>query len=409
MMTMYPISPKPYRLKNKIQNYEWGTKNENAFIPELLGINAEKDVPYAELWIGAHPKSPSEIEIEGKWVSLHEVISDSPELILGKSVYRKFGTQLPFLLKVLSAAKALSIQLHPNKEQAERLHKKDPKNYPDQNHKPEIAVALDRLQALAGFLHVSVIRQNLTTHPEISEFAGEESVQEVLSANSKKKAEESVKNLYSAIMNQAENTERLTAVIPKMVNRLSLLDSRSEADVQFISQFRLFGSDVGLFSFYFFNLLDLKPGQAIFTDAGIPHAYIGGNIIECMANSDNVVRAGLTPKFKDVSTLLDILVYTFSPFEIINEQQQMNQFVYKTTSPEFEVTGYKKELSFSLEMSSNNKPVIGLIIQGELSVSWLGQSVTFSKGESFLIPACSENFSFHSPSAVSFYTVTVPE
>ena len=406
---MYPILAKPYKLKNKIQNYEWGTKNEQAFIPKMLGIRAEKDVPYAELWIGSHPKSPSEIEINGHWISLHDAIKHSPELILGKSVYQKFGPQLPFLLKVLSAAKALSIQLHPNKKQAEELHRKDSKNYPDNNHKPEIAITLDHLQALAGFLLITDIRKNLTLHPEIAAFAGKESVDAVLSAENEKSAEESVKKLYSAIMNQAENTERLTTVIPKMVERLSLSGSHSEADLQFLNQYRLFGSDVGLFSFYFFNLLDLKPGQAIFTDAGIPHAYIGGNIIECMANSDNVVRAGLTPKFKDVSTLLDILVYTFSPFDILNKNQQMDQFVYKTTSPELEVTGYNKKATFSVAMSSQNKPFIGLITDGGLSVSWLGESVRFEKGESFLIPACLEKFTIHSESQVSFYTVTVPE
>ena len=140
-MTVKSIQPQPYKLFNKVQNYDWGTKNEDAFIPKFLGVKPEKDLPYGELWIGAHPKAPSEIEIEGIKYSLNWVIDNFPEEVLGKDVANIFGGKLPFLLKVLSAAQALSIQLHPNKKQAEILHAKDPINYPDDNHKPEIAIA----------------------------------------------------------------------------------------------------------------------------------------------------------------------------------------------------------------------------------------------------------------------------
>lgn len=91
------ITAKPYRLIPKIQNYDWGTKNKNAFIPKLLGIKAEQNVPYAELWIGAHPKSPSEIIIENSKYELNKIIEEFPIEILGKEISKKFKKKLPFL------------------------------------------------------------------------------------------------------------------------------------------------------------------------------------------------------------------------------------------------------------------------------------------------------------------------
>ena len=148
MTSMYR---RPFKLISKIQYYDWGTKNAAAFIPSFLGIPAEKDRPYAELWIGAHPTAPSEILLNGQPVPLDKAIESAPREILGEDVARRFGGKLPFLLKVLSAGAPLSIQTHPNKEQAHRLHAKDPAHYPDDNHKPEIAIALDGLTAIAGF------------------------------------------------------------------------------------------------------------------------------------------------------------------------------------------------------------------------------------------------------------------
>jgi mannose-6-phosphate isomerase len=137
-------------MQNPIQNYDWGTRNKEAYIPQLLGIDAKPDTPYGELWLGAHPKAPSMVWVDGELTPLDQWISAHPIEVLGKAVARKFNGQLPFLLKVLSAGEALSIQAHPNKAQAKILHATDPLHYPDDNHKPEIAIALDSLTALVG-------------------------------------------------------------------------------------------------------------------------------------------------------------------------------------------------------------------------------------------------------------------
>ena len=143
MSELTQITARPYRLHNQIQHYAWGTRDNDAFIPHLLQFDPEPGVPYAELWIGTHPKAPSQVELpDGSMMLLHDWIAQEPRAALGKAVHARFGG-LPFLFKVLSAAQSLSIQAHPNKAQAETLHEQDPAHYPDDNHKPEIAIALD--------------------------------------------------------------------------------------------------------------------------------------------------------------------------------------------------------------------------------------------------------------------------
>ncbi len=402
----------PYKLYNKIQNYDWGTKNEDAFIPKFLGIEAEPDVPYGELWIGAHPKASSEIELNGRRITLAEAIRRFPKELLGSYVIEKFNGQFPFLLKVLSSARALSIQLHPNKEQAERLHSKDPKNYPDDNHKPEIAIAVDLLTAVAGFKPVDKIIRAVSELPELILLVGKEAVTNILSAQVQTEKEIKIKELYSAIMKSSSDEKKLSACITGIADRLSGKSVPSEGESQFLIQHKLYGNDVGLLSFFFFNMVHLKPNQAIFTDAGIPHAYIRGNIIECMANSDNVVRAGLTNKFKDVETLLEIVRYDFSEYGVLNSAAAKDEVVFKTSAREFQISMFEKAKGFTKEETGNNKPVVYLVEHGEIEISWKDSGeekiLNFAKGESFLIPAELHGFKIKTKSNTKFYVVNVP-
>lgn len=412
MLKLERLYAKPYKLINKIQNYEWGTKNENAFIPNLLGIQAVPDLPYAELWIGAHPKASSEIEIDGKSYPLDKVIEQFPVEVLGQYAAEKFGNKLPFLLKVLSAARALSIQTHPNKEQAKKLHAADPVNYPDDNHKPEIAIALDSLTAIAGFRPVDEIIANLKKYPGLQEFASKEFIERIFAIKDKFELSINLNMLYSKVMSYCLDTEKLSGVIDSIIKQLSGKNDLSLEEQQFLKQHELYGTDIGLISFFFFNIIQLKPGQAIYTGAGTPHAYIEGNIIECMANSDNVVRAGLTNKFKDVDTLLEILDYTFAEFEIINKEQKTDGINYITKAEEFEVTAYQKESEYSRDFSNINKPLLILLTEGSLNIKWVEEgkecSVSFSKGESFLIPAMLHEYTLSCDKATKYFLVKIP-
>lgn len=388
------IEAKTYKLINKIQHYDWGMRNENAFIPNMLGIKAEENIPYAELWIGAHPKSPSEILINENKYLLNEIIEKYPAEILGKETANKFNNKLPFLLKVLSAEKALSIQTHPNKEQAEKLHQIDNVNYPDDNHKPEIAIAIDSFNAVAGFRPADEIVENLKLNPELKLIAGEELINKILNAKEETKLKEFLKELYSSLMKKENDKEILNKVIEKIIERLSNKKKLTQVEELFLKQYRNFGADVGLLSFLFFNIINLKPGQAIFSEAGVPHAYIDGNIIECMANSDNVVRAGLTNKFKDVKTLLNIIRYDFEKYKIINEDEKNDEMIYKTSADEFEVILNEKKKDFAKKYITENKPLIILVLEGLLKIKndKNGFFENYNKGESFLIPALVEEF-----------------
>ena len=410
---MSQFLPRPYKLFNKIQHYDWGTKNKNAFIPKFLNIEIQKDVPYAELWIGAHPRASSEIEIDGKKIALNEIIRRHNLECLGKYVSKKFGGNFPFLLKVLSAANALSIQTHPNKLQAEKLHKLDPLNYPDDNHKPEIAVALDSSIAIAGFRPVKEIQHNLNLFPELENFNDKELIDTIKKTENIKAAEKYIRDLYSSIMLKAGDQENLSKCIELIINRLNKKDPLTSEESQFLEQYRLFGADVGLFSFFFFNIIQLKPWQAIFTGAGVPHAYIKGNIVECMANSDNVVRAGLTNKFKDVKTLLDIIRYDFSNFNIINIEQKEDEITFKTKAEEFEISLYQKQGGFQKKIKNEDKPAVCLIIEGTIEINWEYENnihkQTFSKGESFFIPACLNEYELRIINPANYIIVNIPD
>ena len=402
---MKQFYPQPYKLYNKIQHYNWGTKNENAFIPNLLGLKPEYNLPYAELWIGTHPKAPSEIEVAGERISLDKVVEKYPLECLGKSVCDRFNKKFPFLLKVLSAAHALSIQTHPNKEQAEKLHRVDPRNYPDDNHKPEIAIAIDSLTAIAGFKPVNQIRTNIEKLIELNDFVGDELVAKTLKAEDEIDAAEFIRVLYASIMEKCKDEVKLAKCIESIYERLSGKPNLSKEEEQFLEQKKIYGADVGLLSFFFFNIIELKKAQAIFMDAGIPHAYISGNIIECMANSDNVVRAGLTNKFKDVDTLLEIIKYDFEELKIINKDQQFDEFVYETTAKEFELTWFEKTKAFSEIVKTKDKLSVYLITSGTLQID----SKYFSSGDAVLIPASLKKLSISSDSFVQFFVAGIPD
>lgn len=394
---------KPYKLFNQIQNYAWGTKNDEAFIPSLLGITPEKDKPYAELWIGAHPKASSKIKINNELISLGEFIFEFPNEILGKRIAAKFINKLPFLLKILSANQALSIQAHPDKKLAEILHQKDPEHYPDSNHKPEIAIAIDELTAITGFRHFEEIKSELAENPELYELMNFELVDKLQNRDGGK-PEQLLREIYSHLCGVPE--QKLIIVINQLLARIQKKTEKSEREYQFLEQYNLYGYDVGLLSFFIFNLVELKSDEAIFTGAGIPHAYIKGNIIECMANSDNVVRAGLTPKFKDLNTLLEMIDYKMEKIPVI-KNKEAEEFKYKTEAEEFEITIFQSD-SISREFQNNEIKIL-LLLEGKMEIIFNNEVLKFEKGESVLIPATLNNYKLISETKVKIVQAAVPE
>jgi mannose-6-phosphate isomerase len=249
--------------------------------------------------------------------------------------------------------------------------------------------------------------------PELSDFTGKKVIDAVLNETDTVRLENSIKALYAIIMEKAGETEALTACIKRIYERLIGKSVVTREEELFLRQHALFGADIGLFSFFFFNVLELKNGQAIYTEAGVPHAYIKGNIIECMASSDNVVRAGLTPKFKDVKTLLDIITYGFSKYEVMNSGMNPDVAVYKTPAAEFEISHFEFSAGMGRTVNSFDKPGICLVDRGKISVSWesdgLLETQSYRKGESFFIPACLAEYTVFSHGSASFFSVEIPD
>ncbi|MBU1100808.1 MAG: mannose-6-phosphate isomerase, class I [Bacteroidetes bacterium] len=403
---MKELLTKPIKLYNTIQHYEWGTINEEAFITDLLGIMPEKDKPYAELWIGAHQKSPSLFEYNGRLIDLNFLIDEFPEEILGYKVAEMFNNKLPFLLKVLSARKALSIQTHPNKEQARQLHKESPENYPDENHKPEIAVALDRLYALVGIKPVSEIKKVFESFTFLSDYFLPKTLSEMFQSEDVDK-ERLVKNFMSELL-QIEKSGKISEVLKLIEESLTARQHLSIDEELFLKNKKQFLDDVGLLAFLFFNFVSVDEGEGFYTDAGIPHAYLQGNIVECMANSDNVVRAGLTPKFKDVKTLLNILRYSNDQPTVIPSNSSVHRYI--TDAKEFELIRFSLQADDRINYPVNNRICVFIIIEGEieLEIDFDGNKYQFHKGESFMIPAINKNLLCLSLSSATLFMATVP-
>lgn len=400
---------RPLRLGNTVQNYEWGTRGPQAYIPRFLDIDVDENVPYAELWVGAHPKSPSTVFMNGDIKPLHQIIAANPDDMVGKMSLDQFGPKLPFLLKILSAGETLSIQAHPNKSQAENLHRNDPEHYPDDNHKPEIAIALDSLRALVGFKSWPELLETFSQLTALTNFIGSSQVEQLKNTNQdddeNKKA--TLKETFRLLIQKAENTSTLQQVLDLIDQQLQTRKRNKNEELFLEMRQKHKGPDVGLLSLLLYNIIELDEGQAVYLDAGIPHAYLKGNIIECMANSDNVVRAGLTPKFVDTETLVDILTYETGTPEIIHPDRNALSFNYPVPAPDFSITRHHLNRKEEVTCLTHGNPHLLLCLDGEGQLDQGEFSSIFQKSSSFFIPAAIKSFQLSSNTGTTVFQVSI--
>ncbi|KAF9438843.1 Mannose-6-phosphate isomerase [Entomortierella beljakovae] len=313
--------PTIFRLDCRAQSYDWGKIGSSSQVAKFAssspGFAVDVNRPYAEFWMGTHPSGPSTLYQSEK--TLESVLKANPDL-LSPYFVENFHTHLPFLFKVLSINKALSIQAHPDKILAQKLFKERPDIYKDGNHKPEMAIALTEFEALCGFRLLPEISAALDQWPEFRSLVGDKEAtdfqdavarsQNVEEDKGNKEGRQALKTLYTAVM-KAE-ASKVKSELDRLIERLNATGidypkhSTEELILRVHSQFP---GDVGIFSLFFLNYIVLAPGKAIFLAANEPHAYLSGDCVECMAESDNVIRAGLTPKFKDVEVLTEMLTY----------------------------------------------------------------------------------------------------
>ncbi|GJN05938.1 hypothetical protein PR202_ga23617 [Eleusine coracana subsp. coracana] len=375
-------SPAPPRqrlllLSCAVQHYEWGRRGGASLVARLAGVpDPDPTRPYAELWMGTHPSGPSTLLHDG--TLLGDWLARNPDA-LGPAVAARWGGDLPFLFKVLSVAKALSIQAHPDKKLAEVLHALRPSTYKDSNHKPEMAIAVTEFRAICGFVGIEELKDILRTVPEIDGLIGHEVCGKIMSMKECDGGNEVKSSLQAAFA-------KLMTASRDMIRTLT------EKEQLVLSLARQYQEDVGVLAVLFFNYVKLSPGEALYIGANEPHAYLSGECIECMATSDNVVRAGLTPKYRDVQTLCSMLTYR-QIFPEILRGTPVQPYVRRYTPPfdEFEVDCCLVPPGEVVVISPVPGPSIFIVMTGEGEAqvdSMTGEKA--KEGVVFFIPAYTE-------------------
>jgi len=373
---------KIFKLKGKVFHYTWGGYE---FLPALLGVNNIDHKPFAEYWMGAHPLAPSELITRDGMVSLYSFIKEDPDQVISEKVFNRFG-ELPYLFKVLDVKNILSIQVHPDKEEAEKGFEREEaagipinapyRNYKDKNHKPEMLVALSEFWLLHGFKESSVIEKTLEEVPEFN----------VLLPFFRR---EGLKALYRFVMEmeQPEINYMLTNLIKREIRRKN--DQELSRDMPGWWVAKLFDNkneigdiDKAVFSIYFFNIVHLQPGEGAFQGAGIPHAYMEGQCVELMANSDNVLRAGLTPKHIDVPELMKHTLFESIVPDILTGKEILpGEKIYHCPAADFGIA--KIDITASVAYSSRASSLeIFVTVDGGALVN---NTLVLKRGEAFAV------------------------
>lgn len=369
------------KMHNNVQNYAWGSVDA---LTNLYGISNPQGKPMAELWMGAHPKSSSSItDNNGNNVSLRDLISQDLEGNLGSKVAQRFG-ELPFLFKVLCASQPLSIQVHPSKSNAVVGFDKENKagipldaakrNYKDANHKPELVFALTPFAAMNGFRELSDIQSLLQpisgAHPDIASFLAHPD-------------KEHLKTLFAALLGMKGETKSLALDILK--NTLKAQHGQPWDTIRSIAQH--YPDDSGLFSPLLLNVIELQPGEAMFLYAETPHAYLEGVALEVMANSDNVLRAGLTPKYIDIPELYANLKFESKPADALltTPVQKGHELSFPIPVEDFAFSLHS--LSAEPQSLAQDSAAIIFCIEGQTVLEKDGHQVVLQPGESCYLSA----------------------
>jgi mannose-6-phosphate isomerase len=375
-------------LRNPIQNYAWGSES---FIPQLIGESAPENVPQAELWMGAHPQAPSMVWHHGEWVPLPKLIQEDPEGVLGKSTAKKFSNKLPFLFKVLAADRPLSIQAHPNRIQAREGFSRENsrgiplnaphRNYKDDNHKPEMICALTPFWTLIGFRELDEIFA-------LTDRLGASSFRDRIMDSWGQLYHEPLKRLFTGLLTMDRDDQRqMVAEVVESCMKHAGADKAFEWTVKLN---RAYAGDAGVLSPLFMRIVRLEPGEAMYISSGQLHSYLEGAGIELMANSDNVLRGGLTPKNIDVPELLEILDFSADESCLLKPETGMNgEKLYRCPAEEFILSAISLDEGAVFMGSKKRSVEIMICTEGEAKIIDLDrrENHALNKGSSIIIPA----------------------
>jgi mannose-6-phosphate isomerase len=378
------------RLVNSVRPYAWGSTTA---IPELLGTEPTGE-PQAELWMGAHPGAPSRLDRGTGPMPLNEVIDADPYGELGKPAVERFGPRLPFLLKLLAAGAPLSLQVHPDLDQAKAGFADEEargvpidaphRNYKDANHKPEMICALTPFDGLCGFRHPAEAA-------ELLEGLGVNTLKPYADILRARPEDEALREVLAAVLGaDREEMARTVEEATEAAARLATEGGRfADAYAAYASAAHHFPGDPGVIAAMLLNHVTLQPGEALYLGAGVPHAYLNGLGVEIMANSDNVLRCGLTPKHIDVPELMRIVRFESGDAGVLRpEDSGDGEEVYDTPIDEFRLSRYTLAPGGSPRTLGDRTPQILLCTAGQVTLHGPGDAqLTLARGESAFVPA----------------------
>ncbi|MEU1146556.1 mannose-6-phosphate isomerase, class I [Streptomyces sp. NPDC005863] len=362
------------RLSNTIRPYAWGSTTA---IAELVGAEPTGE-PQAEMWMGAHPGAPSRTD-RG---ALNEVVDADPERELGPAAVSKFGPRLPFLLKLLAAGAPLSLQVHPDLAQAKEGYEDEERrgvpidaphrNYKDANHKPELICALTPFAGLCGF-------RDPAETADLLEALDVDSLKPYVDLLHAQPEEAALREVLTAVL--SADPEQMAETVTEVTAAARRLGGAHEpyADIA-----HHYPGDPGVIAAMLLNYVQLQPGEALFLGAGVPHAYLDGLGVEIMANSDNVLRCGLTPKHVDVPELLRIVRFEATDPGVLRPEASVDgEEVYETPIDEFRLSRFVLPEGAAAHDLTAATPQILLCTAGSVRAGEL----PLKPGESAFVPA----------------------
>ncbi len=370
-------------LQNTVQPYAWGSRSA---IAELTGNPNFSDVPQAELWMGTHPRGPSRVRINDRWVLLPDLIAEFPEQILGKIASERFHRKLPYLFKVLAAEKPLSIQAHPNKEQAvEGFFRENRKNiainafnrnYRDDNHKPECLCALTPFWALKGFRGLDETQRLLNR---------------ACPRNLRNLDISGLKSFFKSLMTLS--SLQRADLIAETVSSAGKYDDPAFQWALHLNQ--EYPNDVGMLAPFFLNLVCLQPGEAIFLQAGELHVYLKGMGVELMADSDNVLRGGLTSKHIDCVELMRVVKFDVQPVSVLYPGSVGEcEKIYPVCAREFALSTISLQDGCRYSSAGQRSMEILLCVEGTAEFVDAGakSAIRIARGASLVVPAAVKRY-----------------
>jgi mannose-6-phosphate isomerase len=373
-------------LRNPVRPYAWGSRTT---IAGLVGRPVPAPHPEAELWMGAHPGDPSFVD----GTSLLEVLATDPDGQLGAGIAARWRGRLPFLMKVLAADEPLSMQAHPSAAQAEEGYAREERlgiardaanrNYPDPTPKPELLCALTEFHALAGFRdpHQTVALLKAVSTPGLAPYV------ELLAGDPNR---EGLRALFTTWITLPQPA--IDALVPELLDEcVRHVKEHGPFELECRTVLELgesYPGDAGVLAALLLNRLVLGPGEAIFLPAGNLHAYLRGTALEVLANSDNVLRGGLTPKHVDVAELLRVLDFGYGDMKVWTGEPDGARHVYRTPASEFEMSRMEWTAGDTAAATlEGGVPRILVCVDGELTVTTPDKEEPLKRGQSLWIPA----------------------